>query len=373
MKNSPKVCYFGTYEKNYARNITFIEAIRAVNVEVIEINKEVRETDSKKYGSFVGLLRLGIKFILAYVELFFKLIFLKDMKTIFIGYPSHLDVIFFYPLFKLKGQKILFNPLVSLYDTFVLDRKLFKEKSIIARLIFYIDKLSFSLSDLIFIDTNTHKNYLSELFRIDKEKFIVVPVGAVDELYKEVSVKKNDRFTVLYVGKYIPLHGIETILKAADILKDKDIWFRMIGKGQEYKKALQFAKEKRINNIEFIEWIDRDKLVNEIRSSHIVLGIFKKEGKALRVVPNKVYDALAGEAVVITERSPAVLEFFKDGEELFLVEPENPEELAKKILFIKENYDKLESAGKKGRKKILEISSKQKIGEILKNALSEVR
>ncbi len=371
MSETLKICYFGTYEKDYSRNIIFIQALRDINVEVIEINEEVKEKNAKSYGSLKGLIRLFFRFFYAYFKLLFKLVFLKDIRNIFIGYPSHLDVIFFYPILKIKRQKIFFNPLVSLYDTFILDRKLFSKSSPAAKIIFFIDWLAFRLSDIIFIDTETHKIYLSQLFSIDKNKFEVIPVGAVDEFYKNIFVEKKPVFTVLYVGKYIPLHSVETIIEAADFLKDSDILFKMVGTGQDYQKALKIVNDKNIGNIEFIEWLDRESLLFEIKASHVVLGIFKKEGKALRVVPNKVYDAIAAESVVVTERSPAILEFFKEGEEIFLVEPENPKDLAEKILWIKDNYDTAKNMAVKGKKRFLHVASKKAIGEKIKKTLIE--
>ncbi len=363
-----RVCYFGTYEKDYSRNVIFIESLRSVGVDVIEINEEVKERDAKRYGKIYILLHLIIRFFFAYVKLLFKLLTLKEVDAIIIGYPSHLDVIFFFPLLKIKGLKIYFNPLVSLYDTFVLDRRLFNEGSFISKVIFYIDKKAFSLSDIIYIDTKTHRDYLSTLFNIPKDKFVIVPVGASEEFYRELSGEKKALFTVLYVGKYIPLHSVETIVMAADILKDRDINFLMVGTGQDYEKIRKIVINKGINNIDFIEWLNRDRLSNVIAESHIVLGIFKKDGKAVRVVPNKVYDALAVGAVVITERSPALLEFFSE-EDLFMVEPENPEELARKILFIRDNYEYALSVAKRGKERLLSFASKEVIGNLLKSSI----
>lgn len=47
-----KICYFGTYEKDYSRNVIFIKALRAVGVEVFEINEEVKEDDSKNMAKY---------------------------------------------------------------------------------------------------------------------------------------------------------------------------------------------------------------------------------------------------------------------------------------------------------------------------------
>ena len=368
-----RVCYFGTYEKNYSRNVIFIKALELSNNEVITINEEVKESDSKRYGNLMGIFFLSFKFIFAYIKLFFKAIRLKNIDVVIFGYPSPMDVIVFAPLFKLKGAKVLFNPLVSLYDTFVIDRKFFNEKTLLAKVLFFIDRMAYAFSDKIFIDTESHGKYLAKLFGINYNKFFVVPVGAMEEFMKNVNVTKNENFTVIYVGKYIPLHGTEVIVETANILKTFNIDFFMVGKGQEFDRIKTIVKNKNINNVRFIEWLDREKLLQEMKRAHVVLGIFRKGGKAERVIPNKVYDALSAGCVVVTARTPAILECFQEDEHVFLVEPENPKDLAEKILWIKSNYDKALLVAEKGKKRFLEIASYDIIGKRIGEALKDLK
>lgn len=364
-----KACYFGTFEKNYPRNITFIEGLKKADVELIicHVNLKVNKT---AIGSFGYLIKLSLIYLKAYLALFWKALTIK-CDAIIIGYPSHVDAIIFSPVFKMRGIPVFFNPLVSLYDTFIHDRIMFKENSFVAKAIYLIDKLSFLLTDKIFIDTKTHAKYLSSFFKIREDKFSIVPVGALEEFFLEQPVsKKKQYFQVLYCGKYIPLHSVETIVMAAKMLeKDSEIRFKLIGTGQEYKKIKEMVADHDIKNIEFIDWMDPEQLSSEIKSSHIVLGIFKKGGKASRVVPNKVYDALAAGAVVITEASDAVNEFFRDGEHLFLVEPENPAKLVEKIVWIKNNYDLALIVAENGRKAVYRLANVETIGKIVKEEL----
>lgn len=367
-----KVYYFGTFEKDYSRNVIFIESMKSVGIDVRVINEEVKEKDALKYGNFVNIVKLIFKFIKAYIYLLVKLLKIRDSKLLFIGYPSHLDVIFFYLPAKIKGMKIFFNPLVSLYDTFIFDRKIFRENSPIAKILYAIDKLAFSLSDVIFIDTKTHQEFLAMFFKVKDDKFKVVPVGAMKEFFNNgIGVKKRKDFTVLYVGKYIPLHGVDVIVKSAKILEGKNIRFIFVGKGQLYGYIRKMVDENSIKNIEFIDWMDRKKLKELINSCHIVLGVFKGTGKAIRVIPNKVYDALASGAIVITANTSAIKEFFKDKEELILVEPDNPSDLAEKILCVYKNYDKCKDIALKGHKRFCEIASFEVIGSSLKEIIME--
>lgn len=367
-----KVYYLGTFEKDYSRNVIFIEAMKSVGIEVISINEEVKEKDALKYGSIVNLIKLGFKFVKAYFTLIIKLLKIKDSKCLFIGYPSHLDVIFFYLPAKLKGMKIFFNPLVSLYDTFILDRRIFRENSFISKIIYLIDKVAFSLSDIIFIDTKTHQEFLTKIFNVNASKFKIIPVGSMRDFFYEGDINnKREEFTILYVGKYIPLHGVDVIVKSAKMLENENIKFIFVGKGQLYDDIRKLVNESNISNIDFIDWMDRKELKHLIRSCHIVLGIFKGDGKAIRVVPNKVYDALASGALVITAHTPAIKEFFKDKEELILVEPDNPYDLAEKILWVCKNYDKCKEIAVKGHKRFYEIASFEVIGSSLKEIIME--
>lgn len=363
-----KACYFGTFEEDYPRNITFIEALKKVGVEVAVCHASIK-ADKSALGKVTYLPKLLFSYIKAYFFLFVKALSLK-CDAVIIGYPAHLDVLIFYTIFKFKGVPLFFNPLVSLYDTFIYDRRTFKEGSMLAKLIFFIDKLAFSLPEKVFIDTAAHRDFLSEFFGVSKDRFTVVPVGALEPFFNDEEVEKTGYFQILYCGKYIPLHSVETIVKAAKLLKtEKEIKFKLIGTGQEYRKIRKIVADEHIDNIEFVEWMNPEEVAKEIKRSHIVLGIFKRGGKASRVVPNKVFDALAAGAVVVTEDSEAVREFFRDGRQLFLVEPENPEKLAEKIIWIKDNYELALKTAKNGYDVVRKIASLDNIGELIKKEL----
>ena len=61
------------------------------------------------------------------------------------------------------------------------------------------------------------------------------------------------------------------------------------------------------------------RLRSRIVGSDICLGVFGTSDKAARVVPNKVYDALAAGRPLVTEDSPAARELLHDGDDALLV------------------------------------------------------
>src|SRR5262249_3321490 len=81
-------------------------------------------------------------------------------------------------------------------------------------------------------------------------------------------------------------------------------------------------------NVEWVEWIEYDDLPREYWSAGCALGIFGTSDKALRVIPNKAYHALACGVPLITADTPAARELLSDGENALLVPPGDPAALA---------------------------------------------
>lgn len=346
-----RICYFGTYEGNYPLNSIIIKGLKKNGIEVIECHISLWEKRRNKHGDFLkvfSLVKLSVSLAIAYLKLGFKFLReYKDIDAVIVGYIGQLDIFWlkFLTLFCKNKPKIIFVPLVSLYDTAIIDRGLSGKNNILAKILFYIDKFSFKMPDLVILDTNEHIKYICDLFGLDKSKFRRVWVGADEDVfYPKCSSPDKGRlegvFTVLFFGKYIPLHGLEYIIKAAKLLEgEKDIKFKMIGNGQLYDKIIKLSNDLDVKNIEFIEWIEYDKLVDEINKADVILGIFGGTEKSSRVIPNKVFQAVACKKPVVTGDSPAIRELFADKENILLCENRNPKSLANAILNLKNNKE----------------------------------
>jgi glycosyltransferase involved in cell wall biosynthesis len=129
----------------------------------------------------------------------------------------------------------------------------------------------------------------------------------------------HEPFTALFIGKLIPLHGIETVLAAARLAPQ--IQFRVIGSGQ-----LEHVLEDRPPNVDWVRWVEYPDLPAQLHACGCALGIFGTTAKALRVIPNKVFQALACGAPVITAESPAIHELGEDA--MALVPPGDAHALA---------------------------------------------
>jgi glycosyltransferase involved in cell wall biosynthesis len=233
-----------------------------------------------------------------------------------VGYPGHLDL----PAARRasRGKPIVFNPLVSLADTLVGDRARFRRGSVTARMLERIDRNAFRSADLVVADTQAHARFFAELAGHDD--IGVCFVGAEERLFQP-GWQPQSPFTALFIGKLIPLQGIDTILAAARAAPEVD--FRVVGSGQ-----LDQLLRGRPANVEYLPWVEYEQLPAEIHSAGCALGIFGTSEKAQRVIPNKAFQALACGAPLITADTPAARELLADGESALLVPPGDPAALA---------------------------------------------
>ncbi len=367
-----KILYFGTYEKNYPRNKIFIEGLKKNDVKVIEINVPIKKRKKYSKNFIIENLSLIIDYFSAYLKLIIKSVKIKNYDLILVGFPSFPDVFLAKIISFFSRKKLVINPLVSIYNTLIEDRKVIKENSITAKIVFYLEKFGLKLSNKIILDTESHINYFTNKFGLNKNKFIKVFVGADETIFYPKKPKENKKFKVGFYGTFIPLHGIKYIIKAVKILEKENIEFEIIGKGQLYVEISNLAKQNNISNIKFFKPVKLEELPGKIARFDVCLGIFGKTEKASNVIPNKVFQCIAMKKPVITRESKAVKEVFSHKENIFFCRMNGEKSLANTIIELKKNKVLRERIALNGYNLFKEKFIIEKIGKELKERLNEI-
>jgi len=228
--------------------------------------------------------------------------------VVVVGYPGHPDL--WAARRAARGRAVVFNPLVSLWDTFTSDRGRFRSASLTGRALRALDRAALRAADVVVADTESH----AVLFRgLGASTVEAIFVGA-EERFFQPGWQAAEPFTCLFVGKLAPLQGLATILEAARLAPD--IRFRVVGSGQR-EPELRSAPA----NVEHVPWIPYESLADEYRRAGCALGIFGTTPKAARVIPNKAFQALACGAPLVTADTPAARELLRDDESALLVPP----------------------------------------------------
>lgn len=245
----------------------------------------------------------------------------READVVVVGYPGHFDL----PAARriARGRPIVFNPLVSLHDTLVGDRQRFRAWSPAARILRVVDRGAFRAAALVVADTEAHAGFFQRSFGLAADRVEVALVGAEEALFRP-GWQAPEPFHALFVGKLIPLHGLDTILAAAALAPE--IPFRIVGDGQ-----LAPLLARRPANVGHVQWIPYPELAAAYQRAGCALGVFDTGAKASRVIPNKVFQALACARPVITADTPAARELLTDGVDALLVPPGDPGALAEAV------------------------------------------
>lgn len=332
-----RICYFGTYRANYERNRLMIDRLRLCGFEVIPCHAALWQGYEDRQQIASGGWKnpsFWWRAIKAYLTLLSEYHKIGDYDVMMIGYPGQLDVPLGRLLSILRGKPLIWDVLMSLY-LIASERHLDKKSPLTIKIIHWLEKTSMRMPDLFIIDTPTYAEWYQKEYKIQEEKIRLLPLGADDRLFRpSLNPRKNDsRFVCLYYGSYIPNHGVPVIVQAANNLVDHpEIYFEFIGAGIDRPKAEQMAHKFGLRNVAFIDWLDKDKLVQKIAECDVILGTFGNTPQALLTMQNKIHEGLAMAKPVINGDSPTMRAILKHGEQIFLCERENPKSLADAIL-----------------------------------------
>jgi glycosyltransferase involved in cell wall biosynthesis len=227
-----------------------------------------------------------------------------------------------FPRLWLRRRVVMHDFFISDFDSYVNDTRKGPWYAPSALWKYLFDRWSFHGSDYLLADTATHLRHWERLFGTYAGRSLVYPVLADEAVYRPAAPAANSVPRLLFYGYFIPLHGVDIILRALARCEHRGLDFtaEFIGTGRTLSASMALADELGLRQVSFnCALVPECELVGKIHASDIILGIFGSSAKARSVVPNKVYEGLACQRAVVTGDSPALREFFDD-QDLLLTE-----------------------------------------------------
>jgi glycosyltransferase involved in cell wall biosynthesis len=328
-----RVLFWGTYDLGKPRNRILRDGLRQCGVRVDECRASIWEGIRDK-GVISGWRQATMlaRTLLAYPRLILGFLKAPRPDVVLVGYMGQLDVLVLWPFARLRRVPVAWDQFLSLYNTVVEDRKALSRHHPLAWALYALEWLACRSVDRVVMDTRAHAAYVRRLYGLGPGRVDSVWVGVESGFFRPVperSRQEEDRITVLFYGQLIPLHGIQTIVEAARLLRDEPFRFVLIGSGQEEERLRRLLDEARLQNVQWISWVAYEELAAWIHRADVCLGIFGATEKAGMVIPNKVFQILAARRPLITRDSPAIRELLGTGETgVILLPPADPAALA---------------------------------------------
>jgi glycosyltransferase involved in cell wall biosynthesis len=293
---------------------------------------------------------------------------------------------------------LLFDPLVSRWDTQVRDLARVPQRSLAAARLGWSDSIALRLADLVLCDTWEHGELFAERFGVPRRKLARVPVGADhaafargEERTRDAANEQTSALDVVFIGGFLPLHGVSTIVEAAAILESRHgpdfARITLIGDGMTAHRADRDVASLGLRSVRREPRLPYARVLDALGRADVALGIFGTTEKAARVIPHKVYQALAVGVPTVTRRSPAVAEFFAWGrtspaaaaaaepgsEPLLLVPPGDAAALAAALEDLARDPARRERLGAAGRAAALSFATPERVGKALLEAIERAR
>jgi glycosyltransferase involved in cell wall biosynthesis len=323
-----RVLLFGTYDTGtHPRVATIAEGLRASGIEVAECNAPLGLDTAARVDMLAHPWRvtaLLARLARRWMTLARTARRMPAPDVVLVGYLGHFDVHLARLLF--RRVPVVLDHLVGASAT-ARDRRLDGgPRQVLLRL---IDSAALRAADIIVVDTEEH---LAALPGRARERAVVIPVGAPSGWYQAARPAQWEDTTgplrVVFYGLYTPLQGTPVIGAALGRIAGAAIEVTMIGSGQE--EAATRAAAAANHAVRWLDWVPAADLPEVVASHHVCLGIFGAGDKALRVVPNKVFQgAAAGCAIVTSDTAPQRRALATAA---VLVPPNDPEALAAALL-----------------------------------------
>lgn len=333
-----RVVCWGTYDTGKPRARILLSGLRTVGVDLQEIHAPIWDgiEDKSQVRGIGTRVAIVVRWLFAYPGLIWRLLRTPRPDLLLIGYPGILDILIAAPIARLRRIPLAWDVFLSLYDTICEDRRLLRPGGISARALHWLERFALRRADVLFMDTRSHAARLEHLFNLPEDSCGAIWVGVESRHFPIALAPSRPRegpMRVLFYGQFIPLHGIETIVAAAKLLRQHAIHWQLIGHGQETRRIRELLDQDPLPNVQWDEWVEYRELGARIAAADLCLGIFGTSGKAASVIPNKVFQIVAAGRPLITRDSPAIRELLAPSPPCVrLVEAGDPQALADAVL-----------------------------------------
>lgn len=372
--NPLRVCYFGTYRANYTRNQIVLKGLQSQPDVVVQVchatlwqgidDRVAQASGGWRHPRFWG------RVAAAYRDLIAQHRRTDDYDVMLIGYPGQFDAFIGRLLAHGRGRPVALDILMSLHLV-AEERGLTSQSPTTGQLIYQLERRGLRQPDMLVAENREYRDYIATKYSLPVGRFRLVPHGADETVYYPRPIQPpTDHFRVTYHGGYLPSHGMDAIIAAADRLRDQpEIVFHFFGAGPERERIVAMAEALTLPNVIFHGFVSLDELLDGIAQSHVCLGVFGTTRQSMFTVQNKVWETLALARPLISGDAPTIREFLTEGEDVLLVPRADGAALAGAILQLQANPTQREAMAQSGHQRFLASNSIQAIGRQMKEAL----
>lgn len=192
----------------------------------------------------------------------------------------------------------------------LIDLKNVSKYNPIVQILSIIEKIGYKYSDLIVGTMPGINEHVTRILR-KEHKCICIPQGINIDFYKNKQKEFNSEliecfsdknvFTVTYAGTLGISYALDSIIKCAEIIYDKNPNIHFVFLGNGIMKNELVEKSKKLKNVTFIDSIPKNQVCSFLKNSSILIHSFKmKKVFEFGISPNKFIDYMySGRPIIV--------------------------------------------------------------------------
>jgi glycosyltransferase involved in cell wall biosynthesis len=261
-----------------------------------------------------------------------------------------------------------------------------KESSIAVKIWRYINKCVWEKAAAVYTIGDVMAERLTAQFDVKKTQLKhvgVIPPWADTENIKPIEKSLNplvnelcqtDCITVLYSGNMGISHDIDSMLKAAKLLREQaNIKFLFIGEGEKWQSAYDYVEQEKLTNVQVLPFQPEERLPYTMALGDISLVALDKGAEGLMVPSKMYYYMAAGSAVIgICQGRNDLEQSLLRGDSGLTVLPGDSKKLAETIMLLADNSSELKRLKENARQSSVAHFSRGACMATLENSLKSI-
>ncbi len=223
-----------------------------------------------------------------------------------------------------------------------------------------IERFVYRKADYIVAVSNSYKSHI--LARGGSaEKITVIRNGvdlkffqprAADAAFAE-QIGVGGKFVAAYVGTHGLAHGLDTLLEAAQQLRQRhDIVLVMAGDGAERERLQSRVREQGLENVKMLGQLPKEDMPRLWSLTRASLVLLKKTDLFLSVIPSKIFESMAMQVPIVLGVRGESQEIIEQARSGLCIEPQSAAELAAAIRRLADSPPLCRQLGENGRRQV---------------------
>jgi glycosyltransferase involved in cell wall biosynthesis len=182
----------------------------------------------------------------------------------------------------------------------------------------------------------------------------------------------EDKFVAVYAGAHGLSNDLDTLLEAANRLRDDPkIAFVLVGDGKEKPALALAASEMRLPNVLFLPPVAKQAMREVLAASDCGIAILKPIPLYGTTYPNKVFDYMAAGRPVVLAIDGVIRKVVEEAGAGIAVPPGDPAALADAVRTLQRDPNRAVEMGRKGRQCVVRNFNREEVARDLEQIMAE--